>query len=241
MKHFCIALSAAAALFTTPAVAAFECGGPLVTSDRDGLAALFTPAYSPKLTHTGGAITDDNFSRQLTQAEMQRLQTAVPTLATSATLSASSAKALKDILNQRAQDQVPGWLTTGVGAFVPQPWVGIGADVAVQLINGVGDAGRLTLANVAGTVSPGGLVTVHEIVAPGKNGNPEFVWHIAYTATLNGKPTVALLSSCKADVVQVSASRADGPSRNMLAHDQRLLKLDGVVLSAPGPAISVKA
>lgn len=96
---------------------------------------------------------------------------------------------------------VPGWFSTAIGAFVPAAWVGVTADVMVQLVNKSGDAGRLSLANLAGTVGSGGNVAVVERVGKDKGGTQKFIWAYSHTANLNGKPTTSLLYACSADVV----------------------------------------
>ena len=38
----------------------FACSGILTEAQQEGFKALFSPAYSPSLTHTGGAVTPAN-------------------------------------------------------------------------------------------------------------------------------------------------------------------------------------
>jgi hypothetical protein len=175
----------------------------LLASDVEGLKVMFAPPYSPSLSHMGGPIANDNFARKLSKADKARLKKDAPTLVASAQLSKVNAKLLRDTLNSRAQSQIPGWFSTALGFLAPVAWVGTSADVLVQLINGAGDAGKLKLANVAGTVTEGGHVATHERVAQDSAGKLQFVWLMSYTAVLNGKPTTALLSACRADVVEV--------------------------------------
>lgn len=208
MNYYCASNAACCVavvlvLFTNPVFSAVKCESPLLDSDVDGLRVMFSPPYSPNLAHMGGPIADGNFARKLTKADMGRLKKDAPTLVASAKLSAPNAKLLKDTLNTRAQSQIPGWFSTAVGFLAPAAWMGTSADVLVQLINGAGDAGRLKLANVAGTVSEGGHVAVHERVANDSAGKLQFVWLLSYIAILNGKPTTALLSACRADVVEL--------------------------------------
>ena len=82
----------------------------------------------------------------------------------------------------------------------PAAWIGVGADAMIQLINGSGSAGRVKLANLAGTVSEGGGVAAFERVTAGASGQLKFIWSYAYTADINGKSVTTLLSTCSADV-----------------------------------------
>ena len=87
-----------------------------------------------------------------------------------------------------------------IGVVVPQAWVGLTADVFIQLMNGAGDAGRQKVANLAGTVSPGGAVGVTEQVAPDRSGTRKFIWTYIYQANLNGKLLTSPLTICSADI-----------------------------------------
>ena len=117
------------------------------------------------------------------------------------TLSAEHGTLLKGWLNANASESVPGWVSTAIGAVVPQAWVGLTADVFLQLVNNSGDAGRLQVANLAGTVSQGGTVAVLEQVAKNAAGARKFLWTYVYEANLNGKLITTPLKICSADVV----------------------------------------
>ena len=199
MKSSVLALICILGLGSPAAQAAFSCEGALTDAQLSGFERLFTPAYSPSLSKEGVTITSGDFSKKISQAQLQRLAVEKPIVAISATLDDVGAGFLRKALNENAQSSVPSWLSTAVGAFVPIHWVGISADVMLQLINGSGDAGRLSLANLAGTVGPGGNVAVVERVGKDKNGVQKFIWAYSYTAVLNGRPTTALLYACAAD------------------------------------------
>lgn len=199
--RLCVAIAASVAVGN--AVAAFSCGGPLLDTDRAAFERMFVPEYGPALSHMGGPIASNNYAKKLEPSDFKRLVSPQPLVASSEKLTAAQAAHLKRTLNSRAQFQVPGWLSTVLGAVAPAAWVGLSADVTIQLLNGSGDAGRLALANVAGTVSEGGQITVFERVAADATGKPQFLWIYAYTAILNDKPTTAMLSACRADVVQL--------------------------------------
>jgi len=181
--------------------AAFTCGGSLTNDQIEGFKQLFATTYSPSLTKVGIAVTPDSFAKKITKEQLKVLEVDKPIVVASATLNDAGVKFLKKALNDNAQSSVPGWFSTVIGAFVPTAWIGITADVMVQLINGSGDAGRLSLANVAGTVGTGGHVAVVERVGKDKDGAQKFIWAYSHTANLNGKPTTSMLYVCSADVV----------------------------------------
>jgi hypothetical protein len=187
-------------IVATPSHAAFTCGGPFLDAQRDGFAALFSPAYSPSLSHIGGAVAPANMSKKLTASQLQALAVDKPRVAATKTLTAANATWLKGTLNDLAQAEVPGWLSTVVG-LATGPLTGLLADTTVQLVNASGSAGRLKLSNLAGTVSAGGSVAVLERVAKDAAGKQQFLWLLTYTAVLNGNETTALLAACRADVV----------------------------------------
>ena len=198
-----LCVAAAASVAVGNAVAAFSCGGPFLDADRAGFERMFAPAYGPALSHMGGPIAGNSWAKKLRPSDFKRLASPQPLVASSAKLTAPHAALLKKTLNDHAQFQVPGWLSTVLGAVAPAAWAGLSADVTIQLLNGSGDAGRLALANVAGTVSEGGQITVFERVTTDATGKSQFLWIYAYTAMLNNKPTTAMLSACRADVVQL--------------------------------------
>lgn len=84
---------------------------------------------------------------------------------------------------------------------VPVAWAGLTADVFIQLVNNADSARRLKVANLAGTVSKGGLLAVTEQVAKDVSGRPMFLWTYIYQAKLNDQTIVAPLAVCSADVV----------------------------------------
>lgn len=162
---------------------------------------MFSPEYSPRLIHVGGAITEANMSKPLTKDELKTLQVRAPRITASSSLSAERATLLRGWLNENASATLPGWIATTTAIAVPQAWVGVTADVFIQLINGSGDAGRLKVANLAGTVSGGGMVGVTEQVANDSSGDPKFLWTYVYQASLNGRQITTPLAVCSADIV----------------------------------------
>jgi hypothetical protein len=184
------------------AFAGFECAGPLTDPQRRGFEAIFSPPYSPSLKHQGGPVAPENMAKVLTDAQIKAMQKNTPALVKSVTLDQSQANSLKGWLNASAQASVPGWLSTAVGITAPQAWVGVAADVFLQLVNGAGDEGRLKLANLAGLVSSGGQVGILEQVWPDKAGKLKFLWTYVYKATLNNKLVTTMLTACSADVVK---------------------------------------
>jgi hypothetical protein len=179
----------------------FACSGILTDAQQEGFKALFSPAYSPFLTHTGGPVTPENMAKSLSAAEVNRLSAAKPVVSENSTLTASRAALLKGWLNENASASVPGWISTAIGAVVPEAWIGLSADVFLQLVNNAGDTGRLKVANLAGTVSEGGTVAVLEQVAKTAAGKPKFLWTYVYEANLNGKLVNTPLKICSADIV----------------------------------------
>jgi hypothetical protein len=173
----------------------------LTPSQVEGFKTLFSPNFSPGLVHTGGPVSPENFSKRLSSQELTSLNVPTPKIAASAKLNATNANTLRGWLNENASSSIPGWVSTVIGIVVPAAWVGISADVAIQLINGSGDAGRITLANIAGTVSENGFVGVIHRVVSKSDGKQAYVWNYTYTANLNGTPTTFLLGVCSADVV----------------------------------------
>lgn len=159
---------------------------------------MFSPAFSPSLIKNGATVAPENMYKPLTKADLKKLSVDTPIIVKQASLSKAHAKLLKGWLNDNASDEIPGWFTTALGIAIPVQLVGLAADVAVQLINGNGDAGRLKLANVAGTVSEGGKVGVlHRVTDGGK----KYIWSYMYTAELNKKFVTFMLQSCQADVL----------------------------------------
>ena len=181
------------------AYAGFSCSGVLTDAQQQGFQALFTPSFSPGLILRGSPVTPANMYKQLSEADLQSLSAADPTTAVQVTLNDQQASDLKGWLNDDATSQIPGWVSTAIGVLVPEAWVGLSADVFVQLVNGAGDNGRLTAANIAGTVSAGGTVGVIEQVSQ-LNGTNKFVWAYIYEATLNGKIISMPLVACSADI-----------------------------------------
>lgn len=184
------------------AIAGFTCSGILTDSQQAGFKAMFTPAYSPALTHIGGRVEPANMSKKLDQTRLNLLKVKEPTVAAKYTLTESRAKILQDWLNANASATLPGWVSTVIGIAVPSAWVGISADAFLQLVNAQGDAGRLKVANIAGTVSTGGHVGVLEQVSPDKAGKLRFIYAYIYSYQLNGKQLTTPLTVCSADVVQ---------------------------------------
>jgi hypothetical protein len=184
---------------STPAYAEFSCSGVLTSPQQEGFKALFAPPYSPGLVLIGSPVTPDNMFKQMSPTDLQNLSAPQPTTAVQVTLNDQQASDLKGWLNDDAINQIPGWASTAIGVLVPEAWVGLSADVFIQLVNGSGDNGRLSAANIAGTVSAGGTVGVIEQVSQ-LNGTSKFVWAYVYVATLNGKVISMPLTACSADV-----------------------------------------
>jgi hypothetical protein len=187
------------ALSSGYAHAATSCSGVLTDAQQQGFMALFDPPFSPGLVLIGSPVSPDNMFKQLSPTDLQNLSAAQPTTAVEVTLNDQQASDLKGWLNDDATSQIPGWVSTAIGVLVPQAWVGLSADVFIQLVNGSGDNGRLTAANIAGTVSAGGTVGVIEQVSQ-VNGTNKFVWAYVYVATLNGKIISMPLATCSADI-----------------------------------------
>jgi hypothetical protein len=185
------------------AKAGFVCGGVLTDAQRAGFQTMFAPAYSPNLSHTGGAVAPANMSKKLSSTALKRLQTTEPVVAASHRLSASHATLLKGWLNDNAIATLPGWISTVIGVVAPAAWIGLAADVSLQLVNANGDTGRLKVANLAGTVSEGGEIGIFEQVAKDSQGKLKFLFTHVYVYELNGKRLMSPLSICSADVVVI--------------------------------------
>jgi hypothetical protein len=180
--------------------AAFSCSGILTDAQRSGFEHMFPNPYFPSLVLLSGPVAQGNMAKELMPDDLKRLSNAKPTVVRSVRLSAQHAILLKGWLNDNASATIPGWLSTSLGVLVPEAWVGLSADVFIQVLNGSGDAGRLTVANLAGTVSQGGIVGVTEQVTKDKSGTIKFVWTYVYQASLNQKIIEAPLSVCLSDV-----------------------------------------
>jgi hypothetical protein len=183
------------------AIAAFSCSGILTQAERDGFSALFNPAYSPSLSHTGGAINPTNFSKKLSVDALKVALGQKERVAIRKKLSASNATWLKGALNNHAADSIPGWLATAIGVVWPAAWVGLAADVLFQVVNGATADASIKAANLAGVVSEGGEAGILELVVNDSSGKPKFFWAYVYSYSLNGKFYTARLGSCVADVV----------------------------------------
>lgn len=103
--------------------------------------------------------------KPLSKADVQTLSSKKPHTAAQTTLSDQQASDLKGWLNDNASSQIPGWVSTAIGVLVPAAWAGLTADVFIQMVNAKGDYGRLSAANIAGTVSSGGTVGVIDQVS----------------------------------------------------------------------------
>lgn len=184
--------------------AAFSCQGALTQAQRDGFHQMFSPPYSPSLDKRGGGSMD--MVKRLDASRLQSLRKS-PAPVASQTLASAHAALLRKFLNENATDSVPGWVSTAIGGIggivVPGAWVGLGADALSQMANGAGDAGRLQLANLAGTVTEGGKIGVIEQVADNRSGQPKFIYSYIYTgpAQINNKQVTSLLAICSADVL----------------------------------------
>ncbi|MER9695148.1 hypothetical protein NKJ16_24840 [Mesorhizobium sp. M0179] len=200
-KRILLVAACASLLAIGKSYAGFTCGGPLTDSQVEGFKTFFDPDFNPSLTHTGGAIAPENMSKVLSAAALKKIEVAEPVVAASTKLDDAGAKNLQGWLNANAGESIPGWFSTTLGIVAPAAWMGLAADVAIQLINSSGDAGRIKLANIAGTVSKGGFVGVLHRVAKDAQGKRSYIWNYAYTAELNGQKITFLLAVCSADVV----------------------------------------
>ncbi len=203
MKPLSVVFGASLATITyTGAIADFACNGALKSSQVAGFVTMFDPDFSPKLINISSISSSPNMVKRVTQQEYTALAVNRPLIAASTQLNATNADHLKAWLNENASAGIPSWFTTTLGLFIPNAWINITADVAVQLVNASGDAGRLQLANLAGNVSAGGYVGVAHVISKDKNGNDKYVWHHIYSFNLNDKSMTAILYSCSADVVK---------------------------------------
>lgn len=182
--------------------ARLQCSGILTDHQQSGFKEMFSPPYSAGTVIIGNGISLENRFKKLSKQQVERLKAATPTVAANYKLSDIHAALLKDWLNENAAASLPGWFTTVVGGVIPQAWVGITADALIQIINQSGDAGRLKVANIAGTVSPGGEVAVLERVAPDKTGKHQFVYTYVYNYNLNNKRVTVPLTVCMADITE---------------------------------------
>ncbi|OQW61759.1 MAG: hypothetical protein BVN28_06630 [Nitrospira sp. ST-bin4] len=182
--------------------AGFTCSGILTEAQQAGFNAMFTPAYSPALTHIGGRVEPANMSKKLDEPTLKRLKVKEPTVAAKYTLTEPRAKTLQGWLNDNATTTLPGWVSTAIGIAAPSAWAGVSADVFLQLVNAQGEVGRLKVANIAGTVSAGGHVGVLEQVSPDKAEKLKFIYAYVYSYQLNGKQLTTPLTICSADVAQ---------------------------------------
>jgi hypothetical protein len=173
------------------------CTGVLAGSQVDGIQLFFVPPRTPKLS---GGPSLSQMSRVVSKSEEATLTAKQPTTAATAKLTKQRAELLKGWLNGNAGASVPGWVSTAAGVFAPSAWYGVAADVILQLLNGAGDAGRVQLANLAGTVSEGGEVAAIEHIPEGATPK-KYVFSYVYVADLNGTRTVTPLHTCVADVV----------------------------------------
>lgn len=201
MRFGKILLASAASVAMTGNALAFECSGPLSDAQANGFDQLFSPSYSLALRHQGGAIAPENMKKVLSRVELERLSTTNATTTASSVLTRAQAGVLRSWLNANAQESVPGWFTTALGIVAPAAWLGLSADILAQLVNQSGDAGRLELANVAGTVSEGGEVAVLHRIISEPDATNTYVWIYAYAATLNGHRQVFVLRTCQAEAV----------------------------------------
>jgi len=190
--------------------AAVNCQGALTQAQRAGFERMFSPPFSiPSLVPRGGGSID--LVRRLDASRLQSLSKS-PAPVASQTLTGAHAALLRKWLNENATDSVPGWVSAVIGTAAmviaaPPAWVGLGADALMQLGSGAGDAGRLQLANLAGTVTAEGKIGVIEQAADNLSGQPKLIFSYVYTgpAQVNNKQVTSLLAMCSVDVVVSSA------------------------------------
>jgi hypothetical protein len=177
------------------------CSGILTDSQQKGFEAIFSPPYSANLIHVGGRIVPENISKRLTESGLKKLKVKVPVVVAREILTGKNADSLRGWLNDNASQTVPGWISTVTGIVVPQAWMGLAADIFLQLMDNAGDAGRLTAANIAGTVTKDGSVGITEQVADDSSGKSKFIWTYIYQAKLNQQLITTPLKICSADIV----------------------------------------
>lgn len=196
-----ITMATVLSILPISANAGFNCKGPLTQPQLEGLKTFFSPEFTPALKHTGGRVADlGNYYKVVSSSTYSSLANDEPQIAAEATLDSTKAGHLKRYLNENASREVPGFIATALSIFVPAAWVGISADVGIQIMNSSGSAGRAKLANIAGTVSAGGKVGVIHRITKGNNGKDYYLWNYVYSGTLNGKNFMFVLESCAADV-----------------------------------------
>jgi hypothetical protein len=200
-RRFCCISLMLISLYSDNAFAGTKCSGVLNDGQRDGVQKMFTPEYSPRLTQVKVGVTESSFSKKLNQDDLKKLHVPLPILVARYTLNADRASFLKNELNKNASAELPGWIATTTTVAVPAAWAGLTADVFIQLINNADSPRRLKVANLAGTVSRGGLLAVTEQVANDVSGRPMFLWAYVYQAKLNDETIIAPLAVCSADVV----------------------------------------
>ena len=120
-----------ALIWTSSVIASFNCEGSLTEAQVQGFKELFKPPYSPSLAQIGPTVSPKNFSKKITQAQLQKLTLDKPLIVASSTLTKEEAKFLRRALNDNAQLFVPGWFSTVIGVFVPMAWIGVTADVMI--------------------------------------------------------------------------------------------------------------
>lgn len=202
MKKINLVLAALAInlVLTEVSQAGFTCKGPMTLAQIEGIKTFFSPKFSPSLKHVGGKVESENFYKVVSSDTLAELNNPKPQIAAEAVLDATNAGHLKGYLNANASREVPGFIATSLSIFVPAAWVGITADVAIQIINSSGSAGKEKLANIAGTVSENGRMGVIHRIAKSNDNKIYYIWNYVYSGTLNGKSFMYVLESCRADV-----------------------------------------
>lgn len=221
--------------------AAFSCGGALSLNQITYFRTLFRPAYYRTTKARDGAP-----DAVVSAADREALKS--PRLAAIATLDEVHAKELQTYLNQNSADPVPGWVSTVVGLTTGPAGILVGLffDVGGQVVNWSGSDGRLLLANLAGTVTPGGIVEAYERVVylPASSTKPEdqrFQSAFVYRAVINGVVYQTTLAQCTYDIaadplaalprrngssgaalVEKSISQSNAEASDPVARDMRL-------------------
>ncbi len=216
------------------AEAAATCGGSLSMAQLLGFKKYFSPEYFRTTKARAGDV-----DAVVSAAEREALKSG--RLAATATLNEVNANGLRTILNDNSADPVPGWFSTIVGAATAGtgPWIGLAADLAGQLANWSGSDGRALLANLAGTVSAGGIVQTYERIVsePAGSAKPEDLrlkMAFVYKAVVNGVTYQTTLAQCSYEVAidpLAALPRRTGSSGAAIV-DKKITEIDEASASA---------
>lgn len=194
LRLFLMGIGAVTAMCSAPlAKAGSGCNGILNSNEIAGFNTFFSPVFSPSLTTVNG-----DQVKTMTAGEFFTLSNSSNAPLARRVLSSQQATNLAAWLNNHATSSIPAWLSTGLG--VVNSAMGLIADLALQWNSATTGDAQIAAANLAGTVTPGGLVGV----VPGAavtNGQKKYVWSYMYMADINGQSYVHVLYACQADVL----------------------------------------